>query len=484
MGPELYFAQGAQRTDACAPTYDGFGNLTDRTLIKGTAPDVHVAYDPATNRRVGDTADLNGNIGVGYIYDLENRLVQPGRSSTARYAYDASNHRVWRGDTGANPVVDEIAFWGGSQKLATYQISTSGGLSFTVAKTNVYFGGKLISKGTYNPSGTGDKVTLAPVAADRLGSIGKFYPYGTERPSATQNDTEKFTGYFRDASTGLDYADQRYHQPGTGRFMTPDAAPSASGTDPGSWNRYAYTRGDPVNRVDPNGTTDECAETFCVTGTGYLDAVSGVFGGGGGPGSWPAHLEVAVSDEDRIWQLALFSRRMQSLYALFAPILKNSASAFAEQIRNGDIPGDCQQDLFKLVDNLGVDLVKWTNALDNVSILLGPGSTDAQAPTLPAGDPAIKIATDRNLTIGSVFNDKGTSAYSSANDNRVWINPTLINPLLSSGLIAHEALHNIGFTDVQIQAALGLKVDPQNTKNITDQFSKDCFGGLDGILLQ
>jgi RHS repeat-associated protein len=120
----------------------------------------------------------------------------------------------------------------------------------------VYFGGKLVSKGAYNSSGTGDKVGLTPLAADRLGSIGKFYPYGTERPSATTNDTEKFTGYFRDASTGLDYADQRYEQPGMGRFMTPDAAPSAKANDPGSWNRYAYTRGDPVNRVDPTGQAD------------------------------------------------------------------------------------------------------------------------------------------------------------------------------------------------------------------------------------
>jgi RHS repeat-associated protein len=87
-----------------------------------------------------------------------------------------------------------------------------------------------------NLSGSNDKVTLASVTQDRLGSIGKFYPYGTERPSATQNDTEKFAGYFRDASTGLDYADQRYHQPGTGRFMTPDSAPSANPNDPGSWN--------------------------------------------------------------------------------------------------------------------------------------------------------------------------------------------------------------------------------------------------------
>jgi RHS repeat-associated protein len=58
------------------------------------------------------------------------------------------------------------------------------------------------------------------VYTDRLGSIGKFYPYGVERPSATANGTEKFTGYFRDAETGLDYADQRYESPGTGRFLT------------------------------------------------------------------------------------------------------------------------------------------------------------------------------------------------------------------------------------------------------------------------
>jgi RHS repeat-associated protein len=106
-------------------------------------------------------------------------------------------------------------------------------------------------------------VNLAPVAADRLGSIGKFYPYGTERPSATGNDKEKFTGYYRDASTGLDYADQRYEQPGVGRFMTPDPyGGSAKASDPGSWNRYAYVGGDPVNRIDPEGL-DYCEDAYC-----------------------------------------------------------------------------------------------------------------------------------------------------------------------------------------------------------------------------
>jgi len=47
-------------------TFDGFGNLTDQNVIKGSAPTMHVVYNSATNRQTGDTADANGNIGSGY----------------------------------------------------------------------------------------------------------------------------------------------------------------------------------------------------------------------------------------------------------------------------------------------------------------------------------------------------------------------------------------------------------------------------------
>ena len=96
---------------------------------------------------------------------------------------------------------------------------------------------------------------------DRLGSIGKYFPYGQERPSATTDGKEKFATYFRDSETGFDYADQRYHQPGMGRFMTADAAPSASASDPGSWNRYAYVGGDPINYFDPRGQIKQAPGT-------------------------------------------------------------------------------------------------------------------------------------------------------------------------------------------------------------------------------
>src|SRR5579872_3593627 len=59
--------------------------------------------------------------------------------------------------------------------------------------------------------------------------------------------------------------DQRYYASTYGRFLTPDqyaASGAAKGNvnnpgDPGSWNRYAYTRGDPVNRYDPRGLNDD-----------------------------------------------------------------------------------------------------------------------------------------------------------------------------------------------------------------------------------
>src|SRR5260370_36457760 len=42
--------------------YDGLRNLTDQNLTAGSAPSLHVVYDGATNRQVGECADLNGNL--------------------------------------------------------------------------------------------------------------------------------------------------------------------------------------------------------------------------------------------------------------------------------------------------------------------------------------------------------------------------------------------------------------------------------------
>jgi RHS repeat-associated protein len=242
-------------------SYDGFGNLTGQTVTYGSAPSYSVTPDPATNHV--SSADANGNSTTVTVsgtslpasYDVANRMVFIGYGNTIAYSYAPGNKRVWRGLwTSGSLTTDELTYWSVSgQKLGTYTITVNAGSgstapSFTLTQTgtNYYFGRKLIK----NAGGY--------VGADRLGSIGKFYPYGQEKPSATTNGTEKFTGYFRDAETGLDYADQRFHNPGTGRFLTPDpyralSTGAANPSNPGSWNKYAYVLGDPINFIDRRG---------------------------------------------------------------------------------------------------------------------------------------------------------------------------------------------------------------------------------------
>ncbi len=75
--------------------------------------------------------------------------------------------------------------------------------------------------------------------------------------------------------------DQRYYNQ-AGRFFSPDpgGVRTADRSNPGSWNRYAYVNGDPVNLWDPSGTQACPAGDYCVI---YND--DGAKDGAGGGGS-------------------------------------------------------------------------------------------------------------------------------------------------------------------------------------------------------
>ncbi len=189
------------------------------------------------------------------------------------YGYDASNKRIYERDPRLGEVF--IFFGAKGEKLGRYGIASgcypSGApLCFQAQVTNVWFAGRLVA--TTNAGGGG-----APVYQDRLGTnratggyYQTYYPYGD---GAAGTDSVQFATYTRDSYTGLDYADQRFYASTYGRFLTADpyraTAKSVNNpADPGSWNRYSYTRGDPVNRRDPRGLMD------CLTCIGD--------GGGGG----------------------------------------------------------------------------------------------------------------------------------------------------------------------------------------------------------
>ena len=155
-----------------------------------------------------------------------------------------------------------------------------------------YFAGRLVGRAS-----AGASWMLGAVSTDGIGmarwdnSLGGveawFYPWGEERGTVTANDRVKFATYRRDSESSLDYAGNRYYSSVTGRFMSPDPYMANSGgagdvSDPQSWNRYAYTRGDPVNRFDPWGLDDCAPGDFGSACDGFIPGDPG--GGGSGDG--------------------------------------------------------------------------------------------------------------------------------------------------------------------------------------------------------
>ncbi|HKV38691.1 MAG TPA: RHS repeat-associated core domain-containing protein [Blastocatellia bacterium] len=191
---------------------------------------------------------IPGSSPITLSYDIENRMVVASGVNTGAaqtlYEYGSGNARVyqsnwtWSGGT-STLGSEQVYFYSvAGQKIGAYRLWVGpSSIWFVQQKTEVWFGAKLIN-------GT---------VADRVGSFGKYYPYGEGRPQG-QYDTEDFATYTRDSATGLDYAMNRYYNSVGGSFMTPDSYQASGGPgDPGSWNRFAYTAGDPINRLDPSG---------------------------------------------------------------------------------------------------------------------------------------------------------------------------------------------------------------------------------------
>jgi len=113
-----------------------------------------------------------------------------------------------------------------------------------------------------------DHLGTAIILLDASGNIvykQHYAPFGQKdkantdkRPSTCNNGEEKdsfpygFTGHFGDEESGLIYMGARYYNPAIGHFMTPDNV-LPSPTDSLSYDRYAYTRNNPINLIDPTG---------------------------------------------------------------------------------------------------------------------------------------------------------------------------------------------------------------------------------------
>ncbi len=124
-----------------------------------------------------------------------------------------------------------------------------------------------------------------------------YAPFG-KNPGAT-NAELNFTGQSQDTLKGLYDFLYRKYSPVQGRWLTPDPAGlgAVNPGDPQTWNRYAYVRNSPLNRIDPQGLDDGgCDPDDPDCGGGPDPCDDGGCGGGGGGGGAPPIIDINLGN--------------------------------------------------------------------------------------------------------------------------------------------------------------------------------------------
>jgi RHS repeat-associated protein len=349
--------------------YDGFGNMTGQVL-NGTS--TSIAADPTTNRLSSALYDSNGNmtsgVGATFTFDVANRVLSAAEVSggVEYYGYAPDNKRIYKKLTSGS---EEYTFYGGSgERLGVYNLS---GSTMSALRTDVWFAGMLISENSN------------AVFQDRVGtnraSGSQFRPYGDEITS-TANDREKFATYTRDSYTGVDYADQRYYASTYGRFNTADPyRGSGSPSDPSSWNRYAYTRGDPVNGSDPRGL---CA--VMIAGITMGPNPSGAPGSSGA--AWQTEATNLVADTAYPYQ---GQGKLASIGSVISQLLGPNLSTYVayEAIGQSIVSDADPVDIIAYSGGAGAFaaaynlLTSWQKSRIGNILYVAPGSAGATLPT-------------------------------------------------------------------------------------------------------
>jgi len=106
----------------------------------------------------------------------------------------------------------------------------------------------------------GDHLGSQAITADANGgkiSEVRYYPWGGDRYYAyTSTTTFRFIGQRFESGIGLYFYNARWYDSSAGRFVNPDTIIPGTG-NPQGWDRFAYVRNNPINRVDPTGHKDE-----------------------------------------------------------------------------------------------------------------------------------------------------------------------------------------------------------------------------------
>ncbi len=262
-------------------TFDAFGNLT----AVGGSPGRNIPIDAATNRLVTSTDpatlttyDSAGNLtawngAATYNYDAFNQMwrMKSGAEEWL-YVYTADNERIWSfkvGSTFSRWTLQDLS----GNILREYDNNAG---TWTLAEDYLYRGGLQFAAETtagrrhFHLDHLGTPRLITDSAGNQV-AYHVYYPFAEEATAFNQDaERSKFTGHERDLAnltgTGddLDYMHARHFSPMTARFLSVDPIGGSLHT-PQTWNRYAYTIGNPLKYIDVDGMSaiDFCVGTIC-----------------------------------------------------------------------------------------------------------------------------------------------------------------------------------------------------------------------------
>ena len=185
------------------------------------------------------TYDANGNMtqrpDQTITYDYENRPISINRTT---FIYDYSGRRVKKNNTIYIGKLYECT----SGTCTKYIFEGSSRIASKTAAATYY----------YHTDHLGSSSIITDSAGNKVEEI-YYYPFGgTRLNQGSVNVKHKYTGQEEDSETGLYFYNARYYDPQLARFISADSIVQEP-DDPQSFNRYSYTRNNPLIYTDPTG---------------------------------------------------------------------------------------------------------------------------------------------------------------------------------------------------------------------------------------
>jgi RHS repeat-associated protein len=242
--------------------YDGAGGLT-RITDELANHAVVAGYEVDAAGRV--TSESRGGVTRSYRWDAEGRLREatvapaaPAIPHTVSFGYDHAGRRVRK----TGPAGTATYLWGDGELVGE---TPPGGPLLAYQRLGdlaVGIGGeRLVHDGLGSVVGRvgGGQPTL--YGYDAWGGFRGGAP-GPGAPSLA------YAGQHWDQDAGLSYAQQRWYQPGTGRFLSEDpVGAEAYLTTPTELAPFLYARGNPLQFKDPLGLGTFCEDRYGTSDT-------------------------------------------------------------------------------------------------------------------------------------------------------------------------------------------------------------------------